>query len=176
MKEDPYFWQLVEEAKDKHAKEKAAGFPSYTDRYRELYRQRNRGEISLEDFHRQAAMTPEQIEQEELSLGEPTTEDVAGDEYLMNHNPTQQEIEDLEERVKEVSLDNAERDVTEIDHPWHVYLPWKSCYRHDCTMHWLKKDKNNHFPQARIPVYYDWNEMMKIIQRRRSTSQLQSKN
>jgi len=35
----------------------------------------------------------------------------------MNHNPTQQEIEDLEERVKEVGLDNAERDVTEIDHP-----------------------------------------------------------
>jgi len=61
-------------------------------------------------------MTAEQIRQEEL-LSEPTAEDIAGDEYLMNHDPTQQEIEDLEERVKEVSLDNAKRDVTEIDHP-----------------------------------------------------------
>jgi len=113
---------------------------------------------------------------EELFPSEPTAEDVAGDEYLMNYNPTQAEVEELEERVKESRRSNERNDVTETDHPWHRYLPWKDCYRHDCMMHWSEKDKNDHFPQARIPVYYDWNEMMVIIQRRRSTRQLQSKN
>jgi len=62
-------------------------------------------------------MTPEQIRQEELFPRQPVSWDRAGDQYLMNHEPTQAEVEHLEERVKEVSWDNAKRDVTEINHP-----------------------------------------------------------
>ena len=54
---------------------------------------------------------------EELFPSEPTAEDVAGDEYLMNYNPTQAEVEELEERVKESRWSNERNDVTETDHP-----------------------------------------------------------
>ena len=37
IKEDPYFQELVDQARNQHAKEKAAALPSYAERHQELY-------------------------------------------------------------------------------------------------------------------------------------------
>ena len=88
MKEDPYFQELVDQARNQQAKEKAEALPSYAERHRELYQKRNQGETSYGEFRRRVQMTPEQIRQEELFPRQPASWDRAGDQYLMNHEPT----------------------------------------------------------------------------------------
>jgi hypothetical protein len=94
----------------------------------------------------------------------------------MDATPTDQDVDELNEAIRQSRRANEEKDVTGIDHPWHAYLPWKNCYNHDGMIHWTAKDKNNHFPSTGVPMYYQYEEMMNIIHRRRSTGQLQAKN
>jgi hypothetical protein len=65
-----------------------------------------------------------------------------------------------------------QRNVAEIDHPWHQYVDWEDCYTNECSTHYSQKEKNQLFPRAQLPVYYSWQEMKEITQRRRSTGQL----
>lgn len=148
LEDDPDFWKFVEQGRTGHTTEEGqetmaletdssrhametileqgnkgkelAGPPSYEKRYRELYNQRLQGEISRAEFHRQVDMTLEQIEQE-TALQEQALD--RGDQWLMDYEPTDQDVDRLNEAIRQSRRENEEKDVTEIDHPWHAYLP-----------------------------------------------------
>ena len=100
---------------NKLAKERTGDLPSFVEHYQAVYSQKNQNEITEEEFRKLALATLELVE--ELFPSKPTAEDIAVDEYLMNYNPTQAEVEELEERVKESRRSNERNDVTETDHP-----------------------------------------------------------
>ena len=109
--------------------------------------------------------------------------ELLADQAAIDHEVTDRDIEDLEERIKEAGLTNKENgerlekmNAAEIDHPWHAYIRWSECYTQDCLLHYNWKFKHDHFPINQIPVYYDRKDMEERIRRRRSTGQLQSKN
>ena len=105
------------------------------------------------------------------------------DQIGLDYEPTDRDVVDSEERLVEDALTNfqngkrlEEMNAAEIDHPWHQYSSWSSCYTKDCAYHYNDKVRHDHFPTGQVLVYYDRLEMKEIILRRRSTGQLQSKN
>ena len=102
----------MEEKKAKRVEAENARIASYQARHRELYNQRISGQISDAEFQAKISTTLEH-----------TQADFDGDQWLMDHDPTPQEEEELEEKVKQARRANETMDVAEIDHPWHAYLP-----------------------------------------------------
>jgi hypothetical protein len=105
------------------------------------------------------------------------------DDLTIDLEATDADIDRLEERLAEDRLTNdvqgkllEQLNAAEIDHPWHVYSEWKTCYTKSCPFHYEDKMRNNHIPTGKAPIYYDRRVMREIILRRRSTGQLQSKN
>jgi len=71
--------------------------------YGKLYAQRVAGERPEEEFRRKDDLTPAQVEQEELFQAQKTKEE-----------------------RDEPGYENG--NVAEIDHPWHQWMGWESCY------------------------------------------------
>ena len=105
--------------------------------------------------------------------------ELRADQAAMDYVPTDKDVDDLREAMAGTRFANEDegkglerRNVAEIDHPWHQYMEWNKCYSGLCRIHHHDKEKNRHFPQNQIPVYYSWLEMKEITRRRRSTGQL----
>lgn len=105
------------------------------------------------------------------------------DDLTTDFEATNADIDRLEECLAEDRLTDEVKgkeleqlNAAEIDHPWHVYSGWKTCYTKSCPFHYEDKMRNNHIPIGKAPIYYDRRVMKEIIRRRRSTGQLQSKN
>ncbi|ELR10383.1 hypothetical protein GMDG_00796 [Pseudogymnoascus destructans 20631-21] len=88
----------------------------------------------------------------------------------MNYETADEDVDDLRKTMAETTFANEEegkgleqRNVAEIDHPWHQYMEWSKCYDGLCYTHYHDKEKNQHYPQNKIPVYYSWSEMREIV-------------
>jgi hypothetical protein len=120
-----------------------------------------------------------QDEQQEDTRGlEPW--ELRADQAAMDYEPIDKDVARLEDIMAKVKLTNNEnggqletQNAAETNHPWHNYIPWSACYYADCLFHYSAKQQHNHFPTGQIPVYYSRTAMKEIIERRRSTGQLQ---
>ena len=135
----------------------------------------------IAEYYAQDAQNAQDVQQAEDRGPEPW--ELRADKAAMDYEPTDKDVEDLQEIMEGTSFTNEkngeeleQRNVAEIDHPWHQYMEWDKCYDGTCRVHYPQKDKNQQFPKSQIPVYYSWLEMKEIVRRRRSTGQLQSKN
>ncbi|KFY32304.1 hypothetical protein V493_00324, partial [Pseudogymnoascus sp. VKM F-4281 (FW-2241)] len=96
-------------------------------------------------------------QQEEEQGPEPW--ELRADRAAMDYEPTDKDVEDLREIMEGTHFANEkegeeleQRNVAEIDHPWHQYIEWDRCYSGLCRVHYPQKEKNQHFPASQLPT------------------------